>query len=293
LLEDVFFFRLLGQKQHRNIIFPTRERERERERGYHRFQNLQFLYNMFLSDLASRLVKSSYHAGRKVVAAGRTRVNWFSEEAALRSLLAEKERNEEWSNKFYSVVSSVGFHVPMTTTEGPDGFHYADFILPDPSDTETPTFTIDSLKAQLLNNDGYGVVVRSDKDSVDWVFSYGDIVQLYLFHTFAPIDRPVELRYGADKLEDGEELALSNPSNLYLPSQARKAMRSFLSRHGIDSPRVALMERKVGDAPVQELAFIGDGYSEEIRARLAWYVPRHYSIVHIPPVDKNFPSAKL
>lgn len=244
-------------------------------------------------NFASRFVKANPFRGRAPATVSRMSVYWFSDDAALRNLLVEKERDHQWTTKFLSIVGSVGFHVPMTITEGPDGFHYADFELPDLSDSQTPTYTIDSLKAQLLNNDGYGIVIRSKKDTVDWVFSYGDIVQLYLFNTFAPIDRRVEMRYGSDKLEEGAELSLSDPPNSYLPGQARNAIRQFLSRRGIESPRVAMMERKVDGIDVQELAFIGEGYDEEVRARLVWYVPRHYSIVHIPSVDKKFPSAKL
>ena len=216
----------------------------------------------------------------------------------LRKLVAinHTDRDEKWLETFFDIVGSANLIVSKEVTYGPDGFHYIDMRIPDIDEDlqDVDAGSLDFLKDQIIKNDGYGVVIKSSDDKVNWVFSYGDIVNLYMNNTFKPKDRPAGVKDGKDQFKEGEELRVSNPPEEYLPVPVRTALRQFFGRYKIKTPRCALIKRtlKSGEE-VQELAFVGSNIPQEVAERVVWFLPRHYLIVIIAATDCPFPSTPL
>ncbi|MEP6749177.1 MAG: hypothetical protein ABJB86_15695 [Bacteroidota bacterium] len=210
------------------------------------------------------------------------------------------QRNENWQREFYEHVQTAGFECgdPQTMI-GPDGYTF--FVLKTPETNEpAEPVCIQNIKDDILEK-GYGIVINPTDTTADWVFSYGDIVNLHLTKSFISdmdniVVRNIEMTKRVEVIKKGEDITLAQPSEKYLPQRARDALKKFLQGKGITRPMVMLMCRKSRGAMIQELAFnifpedFSSAEERDHRIRqIAWFLPRHYLIASF---NKNTNMAK-
>src|SRR5688572_25906396 len=108
--------------------------------------------------------------------------------------VSQEQRGDSWRHTFYENVKSASFACgdPQTFT-GPDGFPY--FILRTPEPNKPfESFCLRNMKDDFLLDKGFGVVINPRENSVDWVFSHGDIVNLHLNNDFFTKTDNIELQ---------------------------------------------------------------------------------------------------
>jgi hypothetical protein len=197
-------------------------------------------------------------------------------------------RDEKWKARFLGSVAEASFRCgDPQVIEGPDGFPYFQLLLPEP-DTVFQCYVLDKMKDEFLLDHGLGVAINPDRGNPDWVFSYGDIVNYRLTGEFySPVDgAAADPRQ--EVIGEEQEALVGQPSEEYLPTPARRAIREHLLRLGVRDPKVVLMSRAVENSMVQELVFnlSPDRFPSEEHYRavmhsLAWFLPRHYTYVSL------------
>lgn len=198
------------------------------------------------------------------------------------------DRNEAWQKNFLSEVRTASFACgdPQIST-GPDGFPY--FVLKSPEPMQPFTsFCISNLKDNFVLDHGYGIVINPVGNGADWVFSYGDILNLQLNDEFFTVADHSLLQRSETTAAD-EEVLVGQPSESYLPLITRDIMRSFMEYIGVNQPQVLLLVQKKGEQAVQQLVFniFPEDFAsdEDLNFRmqqLSWFLPRHYIISSIP-----------
>ena len=199
-----------------------------------------------------------------------------------------EQRDEAWSNSFYENVQTASYACGTPQVfRGPDGFPY--FILKTPEPNQPfESFCISNMKDDFLLEKGFGVVLNPTDLGADWVFSYGDILNLHLNREFySHTDDPVVENVETVKKET--EILIAQPSETYLPKQSRVIIEKFLQSIGLQQPKLVMICRTVNEKMVQELAFnifVEDfADSEQLNNylhRISWFLPRHYIILAVP-----------
>ena len=205
--------------------------------------------------------------------------------------IPQNERDADWQNNFLTNIQTASF----TSSEqqirtGPDGFPY--FVLNTPEPLKPfSSFCISNLAADYLLPNGFGVVINPVENDMDWVFSYGDILNLIMNGEFFTEPDHKGLQQ-METTQGQEEVLIGQPSEEYLPLQTRDIMKSFMIYIGIPQPKVMLLVQKKGDNMVRQLVFniFIDDYpsDEDLNYRLqqmSWFLPRHYIVVSIPKLS--------
>lgn len=196
-------------------------------------------------------------------------------------------RDATWQQTFLDVVSQASFQCgnPQVIT-GPDGFPYFQVFLPEPNQP-FQCYVIDRMKDDFLLNLGYGVVFNPNGAQPDWVFTYGDIVNLHINHVFYTSEKTLFSKNKQDEvIQENEKVLIGQPSEYILPVASRQVISSFLQAQGISTPKVVLMQRK--DKVSSEIShdlvfnitpdhFANDDSYRAVMQHLAWFLPRHYS----------------
>jgi hypothetical protein len=202
--------------------------------------------------------------------------------------VAREQRDDKWLQTFYSNVQTASFACgnPQVFT-GPDNFPYFVLQIPEPG-KPFESFCIRNMKDDFLLDKGFGVAINPKNNSVDWVFSYGDIVNLHLNNEFYSKKDNVEIK-NEDTIENEEKVLVGQPSETFLPAQARKALRAFLQSIGVQRPKIMMVCRTKQGQVIQELAF--NIFREDFQSvdqlnyrlqQISWYLPRHYVILSLP-----------
>jgi hypothetical protein len=207
--------------------------------------------------------------------------------------IPQEQRDDNWKQTFCDNVQTASYACgnPQVFT-GPDGFPY--FILRTPEQNKPfESFCIRNLKDDFLLDKGFGVAINPTENSVDWVFSYGDIVNLHLNKEFFSKVDTVELQ-NVETIKKDEEVLLAQPSESYLPRQTRQLLKSFLQSIGIKQPKLMMVCRTIEGQVIQELAFniFPEDFPsiEHLNFRLkqiSWFLPRHYIVLALPKTS-NF-----
>jgi hypothetical protein len=203
-----------------------------------------------------------------------------------------EQRDEAWLRTFYDNVQAASYACGNPQLfSGPDGFPY--FVLKTPEPNKPfESFCIRNMKDDFLLERGFGVAINPTENSVDWVFSYGDIVNLHLNQEFATKTDTVEIK-NEELLKEDEKVLIAQPSELFFPSQARKALKTFLQSIGINRPKMMMVCRTIDGQPIQELAF--NIFPEDFESvdhlnyrlkQISWFLPRHYVILSVPKKSK-------
>lgn len=207
----------------------------------------------------------------------------------------KEQRDDNWRQAFFKNVQTASYACgnPQIFT-GPDGFPY--FILRTPEPNKPfESFCIRNMKDDFLLDKGFGVAINPRENSVDWVFSYGDIVNLHLNKEFFTKTEAVEIQ-NEETIKKNEEIFIGQPSQSFLPRQARQTLRAFLQSIGIRRPKIMMVCRTIDGQIVQELAF--NIFREDFQSidqinhrlkQISWFLPRHYIVLSLPK-DSNFTS---
>ena len=207
--------------------------------------------------------------------------------------IPQEQRDDNWRQTFYNNVQTASFACGNPQIfNGPDGFPY--FVLKTPEPNKPfESFCISNMKDDFLLDKGFGVAINPGENSVDWVFSYGDIVNLHLNNELFTKTDTIEIQ-NEETIKKDEKILLAQPSESFLPKQTRKALRSFLQSIGIKRPKIMLVCRTIDGQVIQELAvniFREDFQTiDQLNYRLkqiSWFLPRHYVVLSLPK-DSNF-----
>ncbi len=196
-----------------------------------------------------------------------------------------EQRDDSWHEAFYANVPTASFAcADPQVVNGPDGFPY--FVLKTPEAGQPfESFCIRNMKDDFLLERGFGVVINPRAGGADWVFSYGDIVNLHLnneFYTAAPV---VNLEK-TETIREEEQVLVAQPSESYLPGSTRQVLRSFLQSIGVKDPGIMMVCRTTAEGALQELAFnifpddfpSPDHFNYRLQ-QISWFLPRHYIVI--------------
>ena len=122
----------------------------------------------------------------------------------------------------------------------------------------------------------------------DWVLSYGDVLNLHVNQVFYTTEETPFFKEQRDQVIKGaEEVLVAQPAEHLLPQVTRAVLGEFLRINGVALPKVLLLMRLGGSDGVvsQDLAFNitpldfeTEEWYREVMQRLAWFLPRHYSL---------------
>ncbi len=207
-----------------------------------------------------------------------------------------EQRDDQWRTTFLENVETASFMKgdPELLT-GPDGFPY--FVMRSPIPRQSfESFCIRNMKDDFILHNGWGIVINPTEASGDWVFTYGDIVNLHVSQKFysdaqTPTVPPTEVIIAE------EEVLIGQPSESYVPMHTRNILRTFLKNNGIAKPSFMMMARKMDGTVVQQLVFniFNEDHTPEaidyLMRPISWLLPRHYILIIIPKdsdLVKNF-----
>lgn len=195
------------------------------------------------------------------------------------------ERDEQWRNNFLNHIDDANLKLDdPEVIVNKDGFPYI----------QLQTVSLDeSFQAYVIRNQldiimeqGFGIVINSQLAQPDWVFSYGDLVNLKLEGSFYT-DKSVFSGPDEDvSIDKDEEILVGQPAEAIFPTYLRHQIREFLQYSGIKNPKLMLIARNyMHEKHVsQDLLFniIPAQFPSEndfnvVMNTIRWFLPKHYS----------------
>lgn len=218
-------------------------------------------------------------------------VNQETQQTQALLAIPRQKRGDAWHDQFFAVVPNAGFMIDPNVMIGPDGFAYMQLFSPLPGQV-FEAHSIRSLMSDFLIREGVGVVINPhNPEGPDMVFSYGDIVNLYLRDEFYSPSDMFETERRDTVIPAGTVIDTGAPSAEHiLPPETRTVLRRFMNQQGFNSPKIALYASVQQDGRyVQELAlnvskeydFDSDERFNQFMSTLGWFLPRHYAIACI------------
>lgn len=167
-----------------------------------------------------------------------------------------------------------------------DGFPYMNAQTLE-SDKDRGAFVITNEIDRLIQQ-GFGIVINAGAGHPDWLFSAGDLLNYRLNGEFYT-DNSLFSDHGANfDIPADEKILVGHPSVEILPDIARQHIRDFLENVNVKNGKVLLMARNYESnaEATQDLVFnitpkdfsSGKDY-QQVMQTIAWFLPRHYSIV--------------
>jgi hypothetical protein len=206
----------------------------------------------------------------------------------------KNERDIIWRQKFLtSLLKTPLYSGQPGIVKNPEGLEYTNLTTIASQKGIEPSSLTDYISLNLSN--GYGIVLNGNKELSDWAFSYGDIVDFSINQEFysGKIKAPFGSGYVIDKYVLKQEARVGQPSELYLPNQARIVIRKFLNSFGID-PKICLIlwvqtnQLSLAFNIVPEMFENSDEAAfQSFLNFLGWFLPRHYQIVSMTE-DESF-----
>jgi len=214
-----------------------------------------------------------------------------------------EKRDSQWEEAFLANVVDAnmdgGPDLQPKEIEGPDGFPY---IRLDSPELNKPyrAWVIRHILPNLMEH-ALGVVINLEKGQPDWVFSFGDIVNLHLNGAFKSDDKRFE-KYDPDapdveETREGQVQVIDPPPDI-LPPQVRAVLRRFLKAYGFP-PKVMMiyreadpeMNRKGGLSLVFALTdeiIRNEQNLNYVYRAVPWFLPRYYSVLWMKESENFF-----
>jgi hypothetical protein len=197
-----------------------------------------------------------------------------------------EERDKLWEKTFFENIDTAGFSESIPQIKiGSDGFPY--FILKT-NEKFNPfeSYCIRKIKDEILLERGMGIVLNPDKDSGDWIFTYGDILNYHLNNEFYSV---INHKGENEIIDKNSDIMISQPSENYLPEKAKRHIRATMIKGGIAKPKMMMTNRTSGNQMIQELVFnifmedfpLESDFKKQMQ-KLQWYLPKHYIITTVP-----------
>ncbi|PRD55874.1 hypothetical protein [Sphingobacterium gobiense] len=195
------------------------------------------------------------------------------------------ERDEQWRDHFLSHIGGANLKLGEPEVAiSKDGFPYIQLQTVAAGES-FQAFVIKNELDTILEQ-GFGVAINADLQQPDWIFSYGDLVNLKLngsFYTDKTVFTNPEEYLGIDK---DEEILVGQPAEEIFPNFLRRQIREFLQYSGIKNPKIMLIARNYTDEEraSQDLVFniIPTQFPSEkdfntIMNTIQWFLPKQYS----------------
>jgi hypothetical protein len=197
--------------------------------------------------------------------------------------VSHEKRDHTWTQKFIKSLSysSLKIDNPKIIT---DSYGREYYNLTQATDTDNGILIKDFITQNIEN--GLGIAINGNKETSDWIFSYGDILDFHLHREFYS-DEIINPFTGLvkDTIIGNNRLRIGQPSETFFPENARKIVREFLESFGID-PKICLIIW-IDEGNELTLTFnivpqmfekIDSEQFESLLHHLKWYFPRHYKI---------------
>jgi hypothetical protein len=195
------------------------------------------------------------------------------------------DRDESWRDRFLEAIDGANLKIAsQEVIIGKDGFPYLQLETVEVGENFR-AFVIDKELPTILQH-GLGIVINARNEGADWVFSYGDIVNLELNDEFYTDDSIFSIRQEHVSLASDEKVLIGQPSDAILPKYLRTQIREFLFHFGVRTPKIMLLARNYEDEQnvTQDLVFnltpqqfAGKEAFDEVMRTLSWFLPKHYS----------------
>ncbi|MDR3206670.1 MAG: hypothetical protein LBT41_06245 [Candidatus Methanoplasma sp.] len=194
-------------------------------------------------------------------------------------------RDGGWTDEFLSNVVDASFrdNPERQVITGPDGMPYFVLLTPEPG-VPFSCFVIRHMMPQFLLEEGWGVVINPATPNPDWVFKYGDLLNLELHGQFYKTDElwapKVE---SVEKLKASENVLMGMPDGSILPEFAFALLKRILSDFGLP-PRIALMVRagKMSLAfPYTPDMFEDPSHFQRLMQIIDWIMPSQYCVLYM------------
>ena len=198
------------------------------------------------------------------------------------------ERDIDWQKSLLENLAQASFRCgDPQVIKGPDGFPYFQLFLPEPGQS-FQCFVIEKMKDDFLLQSGFGVLINPTSSQVDWVLSYGDVLNFHLNKQFYTIAETAFSKATDDEIiPENEQVMIGQPAETLLPLSTRQLLSNLLKANGVTEPKVLLLMRhtKKGDLS-QDLVFNITPHSfphealyKSVMRSISWYLPRHYSFI--------------
>jgi len=198
-----------------------------------------------------------------------------------------EERDSQWIADFIAQISEANLAVaePEIIMSN-DGFPY--FNLRNVANGENFQAFVIKSKLPLLLKNGFGVAINTSKEQPDWMFTYGDLLNLELNGEFYTDEHFFSKNTDDFAIGSQEEILTGQPSETILPGFVRQHMREFLQFSGVHNPLIMLIarnytdEEKVSQDLVLNLTpknFANEKEYRQAMNTISWFLPRHYSLV--------------
>ncbi len=217
-----------------------------------------------------------------------------TESCVLRDVVgvADEKRDATWENNFFHALAGGSLKVLVPDPQiGPDGWPYL-LVESEGMDAEMDSFQ----KILLwLTEKGVGLVVNSQKEFPDYVFTYG---MLWNFKESGLFFKKSEAsKEGFFEFQIKDIRLAGDPSVAYLPAYVRRVLKEFLLQQGVLNPKILAL---TFDETHFELAFskesLGNPDPSEhqgLLEALAWFFPLHYRLSLISEKELTIPFATL
>lgn len=196
-----------------------------------------------------------------------------------------EERDEQWRDLFLKYIDEANLKLgePEVALSN-DGFPYIQLQTVTPGES----FQAFVIKKQLdiILEQGFGVVINAHLEQPDWIFSYGDLVNLKLNGSFYTDNRMFSNPDEYVGISKDEEILVGQPSEDIFPSFLRRHIREFLQYSGVKNPKLMLIARNYTDEVrasqdlvfnIIPLQFPSEKDFNTIMNTLRWFLPKHYS----------------
>lgn len=195
------------------------------------------------------------------------------------------DRDEQWRDSFLSHIDGANLKLDdPEVVVNKDGFPYIQ--LQTVSTGESFQAFVIKNQLDIIMEQGFGVVINPHLQQPDWIFSYGDLVNLKLdgsFYTDKSIfSDPNEYK----NIDKDEKVLVGQPAEAIFPNYLRTQIREFLLYSGIKNPKVMLIARNYTDEKlmsqdlvfnIMPIQFPSEKDFTTIMNTIQWFLPKHYS----------------
>ena len=202
----------------------------------------------------------------------------------------QEQRDEAWRAAYFAAIPDAALAAgDPQLIQGPDGFPYAVLRTPE-RDESFSGYSVSTVLDQVTES-GVGLVINPREGAPDWVFSYGDLLELRLLgelrshepgsgHTEAPVI-------------GGERVMVGEPGETYLPMYARRVLAGYLKKSGIAEPAALLMYRPSEGGNTLVFPFTPEQFGSgaglrRMLASISWFLPRNYLVMAMAPEGLHF-----
>ncbi len=205
------------------------------------------------------------------------------------------ERDENWRNDFLLNICGANLKIgePQVVMSD-DGFPYIN--LQTVSTGESFQAYVIENQLDVLLQQGFGIIINPQNEQLDWVFSYGDLVNLKLsgeFYSKQTLFSPTKSYLGIGK---DEEILVGQPSENIFPYYLKAHIREFLQYSGVKLPKIMLIARNYQSEEnvsqdlvfnITPAQFASEKDFNNIMNTLQWFLPKHYSFFGVDEMSIN------